>query len=200
MDPRKGLLLLASWHVQRIILEIPSWLPRNQPWACSSSPLAWRSWLYAAAERGHAEEPLAQHPPSCRSSWSPGPVFFHQHYVLLCCCDLQWLLSNNRCCGTVSCSCVSWIGFACFLAKGREPNANVITPSEFQFHSNINEWGTFGPMAFFMALTALRIPRRKISGSWVEYLKKWGDENTEISPSRTLLWLQSIPRPPKGTR
>ena len=43
--------------------------------------------------------------------------------------------------------------------------------------------GTFGPIAFLMALTALRIPSRNISGSWVEYLKKWGDENMEISPS-----------------
>ena len=55
--------------------------------------------------------------------------------VVICsnCCH------NNRCCGTVS--CVSWVGFACILAKGREPNVNVVTPSEFQFHSHIKEWG-----------------------------------------------------------
>ena len=32
--------------------------------------------------------------------------------------------------------------------------------------------GTFGPIAFLMAFTALLIPNRKISGSCVEYLKK----------------------------
>ena len=62
--------------------------------------------------------------------------------------------------------------------------------------SSTQHFVTFGPMAFLMALTALLMPRRKISGSWVEYLARragcWGRAGAGAVPEASVVVQEGV--------